>query len=458
MQEGKEKAMKTMDAKEAARLVKEGAALTHKERMKLREERLHALVDHAREHSPYLSEKYKKLPEGYTLFDLPITEKAEMTEHYNDYVTDPEVRLSQVEAYVERSSLDGRLFLDKYTVLHTSGTTGKPLYMVRDDHRNKLHGQLIQQRLLKGSGPDIMDHTKHKLAAVIFAEHGSSSYESFLRQQASVPGYEDQMLAVHVLEDIETIVRKLNGFQPEIISGYGSVLMLLALEKQKGNLDIPVKMIANSAETLSRENHLFIENAFGCPVKNNYCMTEGGEIAMTQDGPDMLLNEDFVIIEPVDENKNPVADPGEWSQGILVTDLTNYVQPVIRYYVDDSVKVERIADDEARLPIFQIHGRSNALFELCGKPFSSAGIDALTELYPGILNYQFTQIADDELQVRALTANSADREKTLAGLRDELEHYFKAHGCPDAKISYSTELLIKKERGGKAPRYMDLRK
>lgn len=450
--------MKTIDAKEAARLVKEGAALTHKERMKLREERLHALVDYARGHSPYLSEKYKKLPENYTLLDLPVTEKSEITEHYDDYVTDPEIHLSQVEAYVERRSLDGRLFLDKYTVLHTSGTTGKPLYMARDDHRNKLHGQLIMQRLLKGVGLDIMDHTKHKLAAVIFAEHGSSSYESFLRQQASVPGYEDQMLAVNVMEDIETIVRNLNRFQPEMISGYGSVLVLLALEKQKGNLDIPVRMIANSAETLSRENHLFIEEVFGCPVKNNYCMTEGGEIAMTQDGPDMLLNEDFVIIEPVDENKNPVAGPDEWSQGILVTDLTNYVQPIIRYYVNDSVKVESIADDETRLPIFQIHGRTNDLFELCGKPFSSAGIDSITELYPGILDFQFTQTADDELQVRALTVNGADREKTLAGLSDELEHYFQAHGCPNAKVSYSTELPIKKERGGKAPRYMDLRK
>lgn len=450
--------MKTIDVKEAARLVKEGAMLTHKERMRIREERLHAIVDYAREHSPYLSEKYKKLPEEYTLFDIPITEKFEMTENYNDYVTDTEIRLSQVEAYVERDVLDGRLFLDKYTVLHTSGTTGKPLYMVRDDYRNKLHGQLVTQRLLKGVNPDIMNHTKHKIAAIIFAEHGSSSYEGFLRQQASIPGYENQMQAVNVLEDPETIVRKLNEFQPEVISGYGSVLLLLALEKQRGNLDISVQMIANSAEMLSRENHLFIEDVFGCPVKNNYCMTEGGEIAMTQSGPDMLLNEDFVIIEPVDENKNPVTDPNEWSQGILVTDLTNYVQPVIRYYVNDSVKVERITDNEIRFPILQIHGRSNDLFRLCGKPFSSVGISTIADFYSGILDFQFTQLADDELQVRALTTYDADREKVLAGLRDEIGHYFKTHGCINVKVSYSTELPIKKRQGGKAPRYIDLRK
>ncbi len=450
--------MKTIDAKEAARLVKEGAEMTHRERMRLREEKLHALVDYAREHSFYLSKKYQKLPESYTLSDIPITEKSEMTENYDDYVTDPGIRLPQVEAYLEREASDGRLFLDKYTVLHTSGTTGKPLYMVRDDYRNKLHGQLITQRLLKGIGPDIMDHTKHKLAAVIFAEHGSSSYEGFLRQQASAPGYEDRMLAVNILEDTETIVRKLNEFQPEMISGYASVLALLALEKQKGNLDIPVRMIANSAEALSRENHLFIENIFGCPVKNNYCMTEGGEIAMTQDGPDMLLNEDFIIVEPVDENRNPVADPGQWSQGILVTDLTNYVQPVIRYYVNDSVKVEKIADDEARLPVFQIQGRVNDIFKLCNKPFSTAGINMIAEFCSGILDHQFTQIADDELQVRALTANETDKEKALGNLRDELERYFKEHGCPNAKVSYSTKLPVKKKQGGKSPRYMDLRK
>lgn len=449
--------MKTIDMNEAVRLVKEGTEITHKERMKLRDERLRELVSYVRENSPYLKKLYSDLPENFSLSDLPVTEKQDVINNYEDWVTDRDIRLKDVEVYCERDSTSASLYLDKYTVLHTSGTTGSPLYMVRDDHRNKLHGQMVAQRLLKGIDPGIMDHTKHKVASVIYAVHGSSSYEGFLRQQASVPGMEDRMLAINVLEDPDVIVEKLNAFQPEVLSGYASALTLLALEKQKRRLNINVKFIANSAETLTRENHLLIEEAFGCPVKNNYCMTEGGEVAMTQDGPGMLLNEDFVIVEPVDENRKPVTDPGEWSGGILITDLTNYVQPVIRYYVNDSVKIEQIPDDQVRLPNLLIHGRVCALFELCGKMYSISGIDSMVELYKGVVDYQFVQTADDVLQIRALTSDDVDRENTLQKIAGEIQRYFNENGASDAVVTYSMELPVKKQRGGKAPRYMDIR-
>ena len=449
--------MKRIDMDEAIRLVREGTEITHGDRMILAEKRLRELVDYARANSPYLADKYRDLPDDYSLADIPVTEKSEITENYDDYVTDRKISLPDVEAYCNRDTKDGHLYLDSYTVLHTSGTTGKPLYMVRDEHRNRIHGQLLGQRLLRGLSPELLDHRKNKIAAVIYAAHGSSSYEGFLRMQAAFPGYEDRIIAVNVLEDTETIVRMLNDFQPDVMTGYASVLVLLALEKEKGNLDINVKAIFNSAEALTRENHILIEKAFGCPVKNNYCMTEGGEIAMTWDSPDMLLNEDFIIIEPVDENRKPVTDPDTWSQGILVTDLTNFVQPIIRYYVGDSVKMEQIPDSEMRLPKFRINGRVNDIFELCGKPFSTSGIDSIAELLPGIVDFQFVQTADDELQVRAFTSIDDNREELLAGFADVIGNYFKEHGVSSARVTYSNEYPIKKERGGKTPRYADLR-
>ena len=449
--------MKTIDAKLAAELVKEGSEATHGRRMELRNERLHQLVNYAKAHSPYLNELYRGLPDDWQLSDLPVTEKGDLMEHYENWVTNPAIRLKDVESFCDRDSTDGSLFLDQYTVLHTSGTTGKPLYMVRDDHRNKIHGQLIAQRLLKGADPALMDHTKHKIAAVIYAVHGSSSYESFLRQQRSAPGFEDQMIAINIMESTDAIVEKLNEFQPEMVSAYGSVLLLLAQEKLKGNLNIPVKLFANSAEALSPENHKLVEETFGCMVKNNYCMTEGGEIAMTQDGPELLLNEDFIIIEPVDENKNPVNNKNDFSEGILVTDLTNFVQPIIRYYVSDVVRIEQIPDDQVRMPVLEIRGRTNSVFTLCNKTLSTSGITATAEFIEGLLDFQFTQIADNEIRVRGVTSKTFDHEKTMEHLAEELKKTLYKSGLPEAKVSYSLEPLIKKERGGKTPRYIDLR-
>lgn len=448
--------MKTIGIQEATRLIQEGTQITHGERMRLVEQRLHALVDYAREHSPYLSELYKDLPENYSLTDIPVMEKGEMIANFDEYVTDRQICLKDVESYIHRDLTDSSLYLGKYTVLHTSGTTGNPLYMVRDEHRNRIHGMLVALRLLNGLDPELADTKKHKQATIIHAEPGASSYEAY-RRAVALEGDEGDIL-IPVLEDPEIIIAKLNEFQPEVLSAYASVLVMLALEAENGRLNIPLKAIVTSAEMLTPENYQLVKRVFNCPIKNNYCMTEGGEIAMTWDGPELLFNEDFIIIEPVDENRVPMKDTDDYSQGILVTDLTNYVQPVIRYYVNDRVKIERISDDTVRLPILQIKGRVNDVFEICGKKYTSATLDSVIELYPGLVDFQFAQVADDELCLRAVTSGVADRSKALAEMADELEKYLRSHGIPMAKVSWTDEYPVRKERGGKAPRYIDLRK
>ncbi len=450
--------MKTIEKAEAARLVAEGSTMTHKERLAVQNKRLAELVRYARENSPYFRKLYGGLSETPSLSELPITEKSELMAHYEDWVTDRGIRLPEVKEYCERKTTDSVLFLDKYSVLHTSGTTGDPLYMVRDDHRNKIHGQMIAQRLMKGVDTSVMDSTRHRIAAVIYTERGASTYEGLLRQKNAFPEYADNLRWISVLGSIDEITAELNEFRPEVMTGYGSVLTALALEKQAGRLDIPVKVIFNSAEVLLPQNHALIEKAFGCPVKNNYCMTEGGEVAMTVDGPDLLLNEDWIIVEPVNDKREPVTDPNEWSGGILITDLANFVQPIIRYYVSDSIRIEHTPDDSVRMPRLEIHGRVNACFTLAGKTFSSSGLDSITELRSGIQDYQFVQISDCGLELRAVCGTGYDPDEVMSGLRGEVEAYFKGHGCPDAIVTYTLEPPVKNTRGGKTPRFIDLRK
>ncbi len=50
----------------------------------------------------------------------------------------------------------------------------------------------------------------------------------------------------------------------------------------------------------------------------------------------MHLNEDLQIVEPVDENGNPVS-PGTRSAKIYLTNLFNRTLPLIRYEITDQV-------------------------------------------------------------------------------------------------------------------------
>jgi phenylacetate-coenzyme A ligase PaaK-like adenylate-forming protein len=51
------------------------------------------------------------------------------------------------------------------------------------------------------------------------------------------------------------------------------------------------------------------------------------------------VNADWVILEPVDAAYQPVA-VGQPSQKVLLTNLANRVQPIIRYEMGDSVTID----------------------------------------------------------------------------------------------------------------------
>lgn len=447
--------MKTIEFSEAARLVEEGNSLSTDERLRIQDERLKNLVNYVREHSPLFQKLYRDLPKEFKLGDLPMTTKAELLAHYDEWVTDPELTQQEVLKYLARDISDTSLLLDKYTALKTSGSTGNPLPMVRDDYHNKIHGALMAKRLLKGLDTDILNPSKHKIATVIHTNPGASSYNGYLRTLAAYPDYKDNMLAISVLENIDDIVEKLNRFQPEVLTGYASSLLLLALEKEQGSLDIPVKLICNSAELLTADAYTRLKKGFGCEIINNYCMTEGGEIAMANGGPELLLNEDWIIVEPVDSEGKPVKDPTQFSDGILVTDLSNFVQPIIRYYVNDRVLIKP-AKSENRLPILEIDGRVLEPFIINGKKFTMAFLVTKAEVWPGLVKLQTVQKDPDTLQLRGVIAPGYNADEVLESFSRKMEHLFHKNGATKAKVTYSTEPLMHNKNGGKIPRYINI--
>ena len=447
--------MRTIELAEAKRLVAEGGRLPDAERRQLQQQRLRELVAYVREHSPYFARHYADVPADFRLSDLPPTEKPTLLANYDDWVTDRRIHLADVLEYVNRdASKDQSRFLGDYTALRTSGSTGNPLPMVRDDYHNKIHGQLIGQRLLEGANADAMDISKHRRASVIHLSNGASSYGAFLRMKAAHPECADNLLGISVLESVDSIVEKLNDFQPETMAGYPSMMVRLAVEQLQGRLHLSLKHLATSAEMLSEENFHLLREAFQCPVANNYCMTEGGEIAMTHNCPHLHINDDWVIVEPIDKDGNLITDPDQWSDAILVTDLSNFVQPIIRYRVGDVVRVRPSTYDCSPLPILQIQGRSFDNYTICGQTFNVVGIFAKAEVWPDLQRFQFVQTDDSTIQVRGVCKTSP--AEVLPLLCDRLKAFLAEEGCPDARFTWSAEPLIHNERGGKIPLYVKL--
>ena len=144
---------------------------------------------------------------------------------------------------------------------------------------------------------------------------------------------------------------------PTVLTSYPTELVLLAREQRAGRLDLDLTGIWSGGESLTGRDRAEIGAAFGCPVVDDYGASEFLNIAYDCGCGSLHLNRDWVILEPVDRDYRPVA-PGEPSWTVLLTNLANHVQPIIRYDLGDSVTfAKRPCRCGSPLPALRVGGR-----------------------------------------------------------------------------------------------------
>lgn len=135
---------------------------------------------------------------------------------------------------------------------------------------------------------------------------------------------EKAMLEYHAI-----LLRK----KPVILFGHAHSLFLFArFLEQKGLSGIHPRGIISTCMVLHDFERETIERIFGCRVTNRYGCEEVSLIACECSEGNMHLNCDTLIVEFIRDGKPvSVGEPG----AIVVTDLTNYGMPFIRYKVGD---------------------------------------------------------------------------------------------------------------------------
>ena len=106
-------------------------------------DRLQDLVAFAQAHSAYLANLYRGLPSPLTdVRQLPTVTKAEMMFHFDDWVTDPDVKRKDAEAFIADPRLVGHDYLNRYVVCTTSGATGIPAIFLHDKNALTIYNAL----------------------------------------------------------------------------------------------------------------------------------------------------------------------------------------------------------------------------------------------------------------------------------------------------------------------------
>lgn len=446
--------MKKTGIIKAMMLCKAYERMSEKDRNAVRLQRLNGIVEHARSNSPFYRKLYENVPESFSLRDLPPTDKRVLMENWNEWVCDGDITLAEAEAFMTDLDNIGCKIKGKYLVLTTSGSTGNPLVALYDATANNIMGGIAACRSYARK-EDLRAFLKHgKKSIGIFADGGfylgNSSIRSRLR---SMPWKKKQLAVSSALYPIPEIVEQLNRFQPAMLGGYPSHLELLIEEAQEGRLQIAPVIIMTGGEYLSDKLRKRLSETFHCYVQTSYSCTEGGTVACECTSQHFHINDDWVIVEPVDAEGNPVPD-GVRSDKIYLTNLYNYTQPYIRYQVSDRVIMHHEPCGCGKTtPWIELEGRSDdvTVFREDDREVRVAplALYAVLKEVEGIRRFQVRVYSGNTVELRIEEKNGACKAEVFEKAKESLINYLRTQNVRTANVIFSEDLPQQDPGSGK---------
>ena len=391
-------------------------------------ERLLAIVRHAAAGSPYYRERFAgiELSNDLDLCALPTLDKPTMLENFDDLVTDRRITLSGVVRHLDAlkgASLRGEpMLFDEYRAMASGGTSGRRGIFVygRDDWAEVLGGLARSSKAYFDFAPRF----PRRRFATVFAGHPLHMTGRAIRGTD---------IGIHRLLRLDArmprgeMIEALNAFQPEHISAYSSLVALLAERQLAGELRIAPRLVSTAGEVRTPEMEARIVDAWSQKPFNNYGATEIGMASATECDrhAGLHLFEDQVLFEVVDDDYRPVPD-GEPGSRLLVTNLYNRTQPLIRYELNDLITVSPDPCPCGRpFPLLKsIDGRSDDVLEMPATDGGTIKIHPLTLRSPlgGIVALSEYRIVygAGELRVEAVLNGRGDRERACREIEARL--------------------------------------
>jgi phenylacetate-coenzyme A ligase PaaK-like adenylate-forming protein len=414
---------------------------------RLQRERVDALVRHAVARAPFHRERLGPLVgrETVELGTLPAMDKATMMERFDDVVTDRRLRRDALLAHVE-SLDDDALYLGRHRVMTTSGSSGrKGLFVYDREGWRGICAMFLRHNAMAGVGPRL---PRLRMAMI----GGGAPTHMSRRGAATLRSGIHRLLPLSVTMPIPRIVAALNAFRPDFVYTYPSVATLLADEQLGGRLRIAPEAVSTSSELRTPEMTERIEAAFGVHPTDLYATTEGLWGSECELGAGVHVFEDMAVLENVDDDGRavPVGAPGA---RVLVTNLFNRVQPLVRLEVTDVLTLdpEPCPCGRSLRRIRAIEGRADDIIWLPGAerpvavhPMQFSVITADRDVR------EFQVVQDGErLRLRLALRDEATAERAAGRVRDRVAGRLAAIGAHASGIEVETCAGVERAAGGK---------
>lgn len=433
-----------------------------------RDARLAALLGSAFQDSPFYRRRRPGPGDALAqLAQVAPVEKTELMQHFDDWCTDRQITRASVDAFLSEASRLADAYLGRYLVWTSSGTTGEPGIFVQDEQSLAAFDALDALRLHGGptAAPPWASWAgapRYAFAAATGGHFAGVASIARLQRMASasplMPWLAPQLQTFSVQQPMAALAAELQAFAPTVLITYPSCADALAQAQAEGSMRLSLSEVWVGGEQLSTEQHARIRTAFGCRVHNNYGSSEFYAMAWECAEARLHLNHDWLILEPVDRQLRPVA-PGEVSDSVLLTNLANRTQPLLRYQLSDSLRfLPGVCPCGSRFPAVEVHGRADhtlVLHDAQRREVKLLPLALATAIEEGarVTRFQLLCTAPDRLELR-FEPGQPDPDAAFSRARATLRAFLQTHGLHGVRVAQSRAPPLRSGPSGKLHRVL----
>lgn len=411
-------------------------------------EQLRALLAAAVECSPFHARRLAGIDPGRfepaQLAELPVMTKQQMMANFDELLTSRQVTRARAEQHLAACAREPGLLDGQYVCLASGGSSGvRGVFVQTAEEYAEMAASVLRPAMaaaFAAGGPP-----PGGLPVTIVA--AASPVHSSGFAAAAARGYPVNMTAIPATLPAGEIVGRLNQAQPRALLVHASTLVLLAAEQRAGRLRISPRSITAVSEPLTEGDRIAIGEAFGVPPVSQFTSTEGLAGYSQPGGAVIRFATDTCIVELVDEDNRPVAD-GTPSAKVLLTNLHNRTQPLIRYELTDRF-IRRPADGDPYLHA-TVEGRADEAFRYGTVTVDALMIRTVMVKAPNVAEYQVRQ-TDNGIDVAVIAEGALDHEALAASL----ERVLRGAGVPGPRVHvHEVAAIPRLAQSGKTRRFI----
>ena len=382
----------------------------------LQRRRLLKLLEYAKNNSAFYSELYKhiEIKKNMDINEIPLIDKKTFMGNFDNIITVKNINKNEIIKFcLEKKGL--KKLNNKYTVIHSSGTSGLLWISVFDDFCLDYEiAMVLAYKALNLLG--YLFKNRPRLACIATENPHVGSTIFYKR----VPHFFAEVKHFSIRKPLSLIVKELNKFNPHILIGYPSIIELLADQKKQNLLHISPKSIAWGGFMPPENLKQYISEAFNCLPFSGYFASEAtGPIALECEYHNLHIYSNSLILEALDNTDRPVplGKPGK----AVITNLMNFTQPIIRYRLNDIVQLSpKKCQCGSPLPVIEnIWGREGDIIYVKKSETEYEALEPILFNFkiPHLMKYRIIQETNNVLTAKIAIEN---------GKKEVIEHVHKA--------------------------------